>query len=181
MENSTKIRKVSRVLQYASLIAVLFTIGLQLLLFFILWRNPEAFAPVISAQGTTTALDPSKPWTSIPAWLINLMPSLMLSYGIWRLSCMFRLFSLGAYFSDESANHLLVFSLLGFMAQFLGPVFSGLAGLVAQIGNEHGEVSVQLNLDSFEIVQLIAWATFMTVAWILREGTRLAKENAEFI
>ena len=137
--------------------------------------------PVMAAKNTVTAIYEGRWFTSVPAWFIFLIPSALLAYGTWRLACMFRLFRQGDYFSEASAAHLLVFSLSGFLAQFTAPLFGALAGLVAQIGNEHGSIEFSINIDGFEVIQLLAWATFMIVAWTLREGFHLAKENAEFI
>ncbi len=118
---------------------------------------------------------------AIPAWIILLIPSMLIAYGVWRLGYMFRSFRLGNYFSDESVNHLLVFSLCGFVGQFFAPLFDALAGLVASLSTSEANFDLYLNIDGLEGAQLLAWATFVTVAWILREGIRLAKENEEFV
>jgi hypothetical protein len=181
MDNIKRIRKVSQVMQYTCYAAVVLILGFQLGFTVLIWLNPELATQFLAARDTVAAIYEGRWYTSFPAWLLYLVPSAILAYGTWRLACMFRLFKQGAYFSEDSASHLLMFSLAGFVAQFFGPVFGALAGTVAQLGNEHGEISFSIHIDGLEIIQLIAWATFMTVAWILREGFRLAKENAEFI
>lgn len=181
MDNSTKIRKVSKAMQYISFGTVLLMIAMQLTFSLLMRLQPEQVLKVVDSKDIVTFIYQASPLYAIPAWLIYLLPSLLLGYGIWRLGLMFRLFSRGAYFSDECVNHLLVFSLMGFVAQFFNPLFRAAAGLVAQLGNEHGQINLSVGVNGFSAAQLIAWVTFMIVAWILREGIRLARENAEFI
>jgi len=181
VDNSRKIKQVSSILQYASYLVVGWIIVLALALSIFLWRIPEEIIPLLRVNHAAIRISETNMLFAIPAWIIYLIPSMLIAYGVWRLGCMFRSFKLGNYFSEESVNHLLVFSLCGFVGQFFAPLFDALAGFVASLSTSEANFDVYLNIDGLEGAQLLAWATFVTVAWILREGIRLAKENEEFV
>ena len=181
MDNSRKIRLVSRTLEYACYVVAALVVLLQISFSVLMWLAPELAEPLLVAKGVVNAIAEANPTRAVPAWIIYLLPSVAMAYGIYRLGRMFGLFKAGAYFSEPAAAHLIIFSLLGLLVQFVSPVFSGLAGWVAQLGNEHGTVEFNITIDGTELIQLLAWATFLTVAWIIREGMRLQTENAEFI
>jgi hypothetical protein len=181
MNNSSKIIKVSSALQYTSYVVVGLIFVLALAFSVFLWLIPEEVIPLMAANQSVTRISEASLIAAIPAWLIYLTPSMLICYGVWRLSCMFREFKLGNYFSEAGVNHLLVFTLCGFVGQFLAPLFGALAGLVASASTADANFDVYLSIDGLEVVQMMTWATFMTVAWILREGIRLSRENQEFI
>jgi|TARA_B100000315_G_scaffold33967_1_gene28693 hypothetical protein len=181
VDNLRKIKRVSSILQYASYLVVGWIIVLVLALSIFLWRIPEEVVPLLRANHPAIRISETNMFFAIPAWIIFLIPSTLMAYGVWRLGCMFRSFRLGNYFSDVSVNHLLVFSLCGFVGQFFAPLLDALAGLVASLSTSEANFDLYLSIDGLEGVQLLAWATFVTVAWILREGIRLAKENEEFV
>lgn len=181
MDNSSKIQKVSSILQYLSYVTAGLIIILALLFSVFLGDIPANLVPLLNANPAALRIREAALLVALPAWLIYLSPSFLLAYGVWRLGCMFSLLKVGTYFSDEAVSHLLVFTLCGFVGQFFAPIFGAIAGFVVSPRTATPNFDIYLNIDGLEVVQLMTWATFMTVAWILREGIRLTKENEEFI
>ncbi len=181
MDNTIKIRNISQLMQYSCLALAFLIIGFQLYFFVIIRINPDLIMPVIVDKRNAIAIAEAGPETYALAGLLYMLPSLLRSYGIWHLSRMFKLFKEGTYFSDQSISHLLWFSLIGFVTQLLASQLQSLAGAIARIGSESNFLNISITIDQQGIVQLLAWGTFLAIAWILREGIRIVNENAEFV
>ena len=181
MQNTRKIHALSKLLQHGCLGIAVLLVGFQLYFTLMIRLNPALVMPVVTERAIANTIASAEPLGYWLASLVYLLPTLALAYGIWHLSRMFNGFANGNYFTEQSVAHLLIFSLVGFVTQLLGPVVQALAGLLGRLGKPENFLELNITIDQEGIIQLIAWATFFVVAWIMREGTRLAKENAEFI
>ncbi len=115
------------------------------------------------------------------AWIYSLLVAGVLIYGLFKLRKLFQLFLTGTFFSDEAANHLHIFGLMLFVTALLKPLTSAVLSLLLTMGNPVGEMSLIVEFGSTELFTIFIAGTFMAITWILREGNRLAKENAEFV
>lgn len=181
MKNRSRIQTVSKFMQFACMAVALFVFAFQLYFMVMIRLNPDLVMPVVEARRTVMEIAGAGLLPYLLAVLLYTLPSLLMSYAIWHLSRMFRNFSRGEYFTEQSVSHLLLFSLLGFVTQLTASLLESLAGTASRIGAADNFISISISIDRESLVQLLAWGTFFVVAWILREGIQLAKENAEFI
>lgn len=181
MNNATKIRTISHVMELGCIAVAVLILGFQLYFLTVLRINPDLVLPVIQDKGSALAMSDAANAAFVFAALLNMLPSLMLCFGLWHLGRMFKLFKEGSYFSDQSVSHLLLFALSGLINQLLASHLVSLAGTVARIGSDSNFINISVTVDQRGLVQLLAWGTFVAVAWIMREGMRIAKENAEFV
>ena len=181
MDNTRKIRNISKVMQYSCVASAVLLVGFQLYFLTMIRINPDLILPVMTDNRTSMAISEAGSVQFLFAGLIFILPSLLISYAVWHLSRMFNLFRKGSYFSDEGASHLLVFSFVGLVTQLIASQLASLAGTVARVGTESNSLDINITISQQGLVQLLAWGTFFAVAWIMREGIRMAKENAEFI
>ena len=122
-----------------------------------------------------------KSYQLLIAWVYSLLVAGILVYGLSRLRKLFQLFRGGVFFSDEAAGYLHKFGIALFATALFKPVTSSVLSLLLTMGNPEGEKSLVVEFGSTELFTIFIAGTFMAITWILREGNRLAKENAEFV
>lgn len=111
------------------------------------------------------------------ALLHNLLLSLVLLYGLYRLLCLMRLFEAGEFFSLRATQHLRAFAfalLVGAAASCLLPAIELIAARLAGVG---GITSVSIEMDGSDAWTLLTSALFFMVAWIMSEARQLAEDN----
>jgi hypothetical protein len=177
------IRRVSNCLQYGCYLVMLIMAGAAI---FFGWKFQTAPADVLPLFPETyqTTMQRFARVNGISAVIIQLLtttPMLLVIYSYWRLSQMFSLFRSNAWFTDASASHLFVFASIHVLVQLLATPLIGIADVIAAVSLGEAIYGMPLIINGDELTDLIAFGTLMTVSWIIREGTRLAEENAEFI
>lgn len=183
MSNAAMIRRISVPLQYACYGVILVWLVGTLYFSTMVWVAPDQIAylfgdhaPLVVRIGQATAL------TAIPAWLMFMItPAALYIYGYWHLSQVFRSYGKQVYFSNTNASHLFRFALAGFAAFIATTPLQGLAEATLTLGTTDRAQGMPLVVNGDEVFELIAWGAFLTVSWVMREGTRIAHENAEFI
>jgi hypothetical protein len=183
MNTTLNIRRVSTYLQYGCYLAMLIMAGSA---FFFGWKFLTAPADVLGffPASHQTILERFGRVTGASAVIIPLLtatPMLLVVYSYWRLSRMFILFQSNTWFTDASASHLFVFAAIHVLVQLLATPLIGIADVIAAVSLGEPVYGMPLIINGDELGDLIAFGTLMTVSWIIREGTRLARENAEFI
>jgi hypothetical protein len=178
MDNKNKIRRVSAALRFACLVYLISSP----LLTIAVWLNFEQFAAA------------SEPFSNLPlhmeligplnlflGFLVSCVPAGILMYGVWRLLLLFGLYRNGALFSPAIANHIQVFAAMLMLKVVTSPLVDILLGLVLTMNNPVGERGISISIGSNDLSVLFLSGVMFAIAWIMREGQRLAEENAEFI
>lgn len=112
---------------------------------------------------------------------ISMVALLVPLYGIWHLRKLFGLFRTGIFFSENAVRHMYVFGLTLFIGALLKPLLGAVLSVVLTIENPPGLKSLAIQFGSNELFQILMAGTLTAITWILREGQKLAAENAEFI
>ena len=178
MENLDKLKRVSTVLQWACnlylVLAPVLVVGL--------WLNFERFGPQVEALRNLPIqpeyVGPLNLWL---AFLLSAIPVGLVMVGVWRLRQLFGLYRTGVLFSAQSAGYLHAFATLLFISGLVSPFTRALTSVVLTMGNPPGQRTLAFTLGSTDFSKLFIAGVLLAIAWILREGYRLAQENEAFV
>ena len=147
------------------------------------WFNFEENTSNLSIAHHSVLIDMQfiQTYQLVIAWIYSIIVAGILVYGLSRLRELFKLFHRGIYFSDECASNLHRFGLTLFATALLKPVTSSVLSLLLTIGNPEGKKTLVFEFGSTELFTIFIAGTFMAITWILREGQKHVKENAEFV
>lgn len=147
-----------------------------------LWVDFGRFAPLLAQRaGVPIVMDNV---TSLQRWLgftVSAVPMALTLYGVWHLRQLFRHFRDGELFSDATTRHLFAFAVMLFLSALASPVASALTSVVLTMGNPPGQRALSLQLGSGQLAMLFLGGVFTVIAWIMREGHKLAIENREIV
>ena len=181
-ETVARIRRLSLPLEYGCY-AVIF-IWLVGVLYFstMVWLAPEQISYLFGDLGPLVVrIGQANLLKAVPAWLLMVTPAVLYIYGYWHLSRVFRSYREQVFFSNENARHLFHFALAGFLGFIATTPLLGLADATLTLGTSQRAQGMPLVINGDEVFDLIAWGAFLTVSWVMREGTRIAQENAEIL
>lgn len=178
MENLDKIRRVSRWLELACYAGMVCLPALILLV----WIDFDRFGPLLAgSQGVPLHPENIGPMTRVLGFLCSMLPLSVILYGIWRLRKLFANYRQDELFNEANASHLLSFARMLFISVLLTPLAGALTSVVLTLDNPPGQRALVLSIGSEQFATLFIAGVFIAVAWIMREGQRLAAENQEFI
>lgn len=176
MDNKQKIRRVSLVLRLASDAYLI----LKPLLAIAIWLNFDSLAGSIeSSPGLQMEYVGSI--NLLLGFLVNCIPMGLMLYGVWHLRQLFGLYTTGMLFTPANAKHLHTFAAMLLITVVTSPIIDILQSVVLTMNHPEGERSLSINLSSADLTTLFLAGVMFAIAWIMREGHRLAEENAEFI
>lgn len=184
MSNSARIQRMSVPLEYGCYAVILIWLVGTLYFSTMVWLAPEQISHPFGTQGgpLLVRIGQASPIKGIPAWLMFMViPAALYIYGYWHLSRVFRSYKQRVYFSDTNADHLFRFALAGFLAFLAITPLQGLSEATLTLGSPNRPQGMPLVINGDEAFELIAWGAFLTASWVMREGARLARENAEFL
>ncbi|MEM7359648.1 MAG: DUF2975 domain-containing protein [Pseudomonadota bacterium] len=179
MNNIARIKTISRLMEHFCLI-VMIALPMWVIWF---WTNADQYLAELSFARESLLLDMQyiELYQLVLAGGLSMLSILVLVYGISHLRRLFVLFQQGEFFSEHSARHLHIFGLTLFISALLKPVVSAALSLILTMGNPPGQKSVVVEFGSREISMIFIAGTILVITWILREGQKLAAENAEFV
>ena len=178
-----RIRRLSLPLEYGCY-AVIFTWFAGALYFSaMVWVAPEQISYLFGDLGPLVVrIGQASLLKAIPAWLMFMVtPAALYIYGYWHLSQVFSSYKKQVFFSNNNARHLFHFALAGFLGFIATTPLLGLADATLTLGTSQRAQGMPLVINGDEVFDLIAWGAFLTVSWVMREGTRIAQENAEIL
>ena len=182
MVKVARIRRISLPLEYGCYAVILIWFVGAIYFSTMVWVAPEQISylfgdlgPLVIRIGQASFLK------AIPAWLMLLAPAVLYIYGYWHLSQVFRSYKKQVLFSDNNAGHLFHFALAGFLGLVATTPLQGLADATLTLGTSQRAQGMPLVINGDEVFKLIGWGAFLTVSWVMREGTRIAEENAEIL
>lgn len=123
----------------------------------------------------------AEPWRLRAAFVVGVVPGLVVVWGMVRLATLFERIARGEVFSEAGARALRDFALAVLVQAALKPVAHTLSVLVLTIANPPGQRQLAIALGSDDVAAVLIGLVFLAVAWVLREGRRIADENALMI
>ena len=183
MPKVTRIRRFSLPLEYCCYVVILVWLVGGLYFSAMVWLRPEQISYLFGDLGPLVVrIGRASPLKGIPAWMmLAVVPTTLYVYGYWHLSQVFRSYNKQLYFSESNARHLFQFALAGFLGFVTTTPLQGLAEATLTLGTSERAQGMPLVINGDEVFELITWGAFLTVSWVMREGTRIAQENAEFV
>lgn len=176
------IRRLSLPLEYGCYAVIFIWFAGTVYFSTMVWVAPQQIAYLFGDLGPLVVrIGQASLVKSIPAWLMLIVPAVLYIYGYWHLSQVFRSYKRQVFFSDNNASHLFHFALAGFLGFVATTPLQGLAEATLTLGTTQRAQGMPLVINGDEVFDLIAWGAFLTVSWVMREGTRIAQENAEIL
>ncbi|AUG53298.1 DUF2975 domain-containing protein [Thalassospira marina] len=181
-QSATKIRTVSLILSWLCLIAIL----CEMAFVPIIWLVPDLARDGISYSDSlmpipVTDLLVLTGW-QLPAVFITLMvPSVVLSFGLWHLCKMFQGFARNAIFEHGTIRHLKIFSIALLSQTLLAPLAGAVMSVLVTITRPEGERALSIGLSNIEATSLFLGGLLLIISWVLGEAVTLHDENRSFV
>ena len=176
---------ISRIQTVSSFMAWVCILPLILLPLWVIWfwADFANFVPRLAGGQIARVIDMQTITTSqiLLAAILNLLVLSILLLGLWHLRKLFLEFRRGAFFTDTSVRHLHRFALMILISAVLKVILTAALSVILTWNNAPGQKALVVQLGSNEFAMLLIAATIFIVSWILKEGQRLAAENAEFV
>lgn len=178
MSNIRKIQLVSSVMMTFCLIAM---IAIPLLSLWV-WLDFNSFASSVAAN-SKLFLRPETITMSqrVLAFITHILPVLVLLLGINYLRHLFGLYRQAIFFSADNTRCWYRFAVLLFLSTLIQPIKHALLSIILTWNNPPGQKALSVSFGSAELSALFVSGILLLVAWVMREGHRLARENAEFV
>lgn len=179
MQNISKIQTLSQVMSY---FCTLLIVALPCWTIWF-WLNIDQFVAALSSARPNVLIDMQyiQTYQLALVMFISLSAVGLMMFGLWHLQRLFALFRTGTFFTSRAVSHLHVFTMVLFISAFMKPVVTALISLILTIGNPPGQKSLVLEFGSSDVSSIFIAGTLMVITWIMKEGQRLATENAEFV
>jgi len=116
----------------------------------------------------------------IGAAIVATIPTLALSWGLWRLAATLKLFAAGTPFAAAAAEGSRDFGLGVVICAVLKPVAATALSLLLTF-NGPGPKSLAISISSDTLLLLLLGGVMALVGWALGEAALLAEENAQFV
>ena len=175
--NLRRIRRVSRTMMYlCSASFVLIPVALALA-----WANFELLRNVPPLGGLYIAESGPGALSLLSGFLVSLIASGILLFGLWRLRRLFQLYSDGRIFTAENARCLTSFAWALVVFALTKPLFGALLSVLVTWHNPPGQRALAISFGSNEIGVAFVGVLLLVIAWIMREGCLLAEENAQIV
>ena len=114
----------------------------------------------------------------IGAAALSVIPTLALSWGLWRLATTLRLFGQGQPFAPAAARGFRDFGWSVLACAVLKPI-AGTA--LSVLLTWRGEKALAVSISSDTLLLLLLGGVMALVGWALGEAALLAEENAQFV
>ena len=178
MDNNLKIRRVSALLRLGCNVYLVLTPVLVVAI----WLNLDSLAGELNPQfAQPLRMEFIGPVNLVLGFLVSSIPKGLMMYGVWRLRELFGLYRIGTFFTPTNAGHLHAFALILLITVVSSPVIDILQSLVLTMNYPEGERSISINFSTDDLSTLFLAGVMFAIAWTMREGHRLAEENAEFV
>ena len=126
-------------------------------------------------------VDTIQGWQVFTVAFYSVIGAIVFAYGLLQLRRLFINFGSQEYFSHSSLKCMHRFCLVLFVSAVLKIFGIVVTSVALTWNNAPGERSLIFTFGSNEFWSLFIAATFLSIAWSFKEGSMLAKENAEFV
>lgn len=119
--------------------------------------------------------------TLLAGFLASTLPCGLLVYAIYQLRQLFGLYRDGEIFTSKNCACLLHlgYAMLAWLP--VGMSFDAIVSLAVTLGNPPGQHYLAIGVHTMDIVVFLMGAVFVVLAWVMREGARIAEEQAQFV
>jgi hypothetical protein len=155
------------------LIAILLAAGILLPA----WLRNIALAKL----GTAGIALPITPLGQALAGIVLVIPVGVMLYGLLAVRRLFQAFARGEIFSAHTARQLQIFAATVLLQSPLGPLTSAGLSAALSVVNPPGERAIMIAFSINDYFALIIGGVLFAAATIMREGARIAEENASFV
>ncbi|MEM7225943.1 MAG: DUF2975 domain-containing protein [Pseudomonadota bacterium] len=173
-----RIRRVSRAM---SLLCLVGMVGLPISLA-LAWATPELLGgayPALESQWGPPGELPI--FSRVLGFLVSMIPTALVIYGLSRLRRLFRLYEAGEIFSADAARCLKQFAIAVMLQAVLRPLSGAVLSVVVTFHNPPGQRMLTVGLGGGEYAALLLGGLMLVIAWIMGEGARIADENRQFV
>jgi hypothetical protein len=177
-----RLPKFTRRLSQAMAVFCLITIVLSPVGILLYWMVTDVGDIALSANLAPSAIQGTLSiWQRVVAGVISGVPLALMLVGLWQAYRFFKLFAAGQIFSTRAARYLSRFA--GWLlASVLGSVLSGAAvTVVITLQNMEGSRLLAVSISSDQIFLMFFAAMVYLMASVIRQGQKLAEENATFV
>ena len=178
MSPASNIASISRCLAYTSALAMA---ALPLIFIYGWYLVINGGSSSAIAMPVTLLYENIQMWQWAVAILITAVPVVALLPGLYRLSALMKGFALGHYFLESSVQNLYRFCFWLLISTLLKIVSIPLLSLALTINNPAGQRSIVVTVDGQMLSILFIAGIFFVISRILKEGQKIAQENAEFV
>lgn len=145
----------------------------------IIWLEPDLFR--LFAPDSNFKPESWSTTIRVIGFLISMIPSGVLIYGLFRLHRLFQRYATGQIFTTDAARHLKHFAVAILLQSLLQPMRGTALSVLLTFNNPPGKRSVTFHFGSDEIEALVIGGLLLVIAWIMGEGARIAEENRQFV
>ena len=183
--------KLSRISQYMANVSLLLLTGMLLLNSFC-WLFPQ-LSSVDGGYGLSFSLTDSLIsnlgihveslpwWQAVGGIILSGVPLLALSYGVYNLRLLFKLYGRREYFSPKSASLLEHVGKAIVIWEVLSFVFEPLLSYWMTFREGAGNRIISLSFNSQDVIALFIAVCIILIAQILRRASDLQDENKQFV
>ena len=124
---------------------------------------------------------PITPLGQALAGIVLAIPVGIMLYGLFAVRRLFQAFARGEIFSAHTARQLQIFAATVLLQSPLGPLTSAGLSAALSVGNPPGERAITIAFSTNDYFALVVGGVLFAAATIMREGARIAEENASFV
>lgn len=170
--------RLSRLMEIAIWIGIALISGLTLAAMIIPdWTRNIALAKL----GAAGEYLPITPFGQIVAALVIAVPVGVMIYGLLAAARMFGEFSRGEVFTESAANHLRTFAASVLAQAPLGPLTAAGLSAALSLANPPERRFLAFAFSTNDYFALIVGGVLFAAATLMREATRLDRENKSFV
>jgi len=175
LKRLARIRVVSRVLKWACVLAMVFPPAM------LIWALSVSHLDVTEWTHNGESVDgPVEPWGKMAtSFLIGFIPNLALIWGYNQLRKLFRGFEQGRILADGNVAHLVKFGWAVVVFALARPVVHVIKSTIESFDGEY--YTSHFKLDTDDLYTLLIGLLFCVLGWVMREGARIAEENAQIV
>jgi Protein of unknown function (DUF2975) len=141
------------------------------------WTRNIALAKL----GAAAAALPITPLGQVLAGVVLAVPVGVMLYGLFAARRMFQAFARGEVFSSNTAHQLQIFAATVMLQSPLGPLTSAGLSAALSVGNPPGQRAIMIAFSTNDYFALVVGGVLFAAATLMREGARIAEENAGFV
>lgn len=173
-DNAQRIARTSAVLRQACVVMMVAVIAIPAAF----WTLAQDGSGVLPTYEIGYSLTPA---TRVMAFMVTLLPGLLLVRALAVLRRLFGLYRDGAYFSaaNVACFRQLGWTAIGWVAaQF---VFGGVLSVALTANNGPGERVLALTAKGADVTALFAGVVLLVISWVMDEARRLDEDQAQII
>jgi len=141
------------------------------------WLMPEYFKKF----GIQASVFPDKytlsPSIQLLGFFANLIPAAVIMYGLWQLIQLFKNYEAKNIFTLENAKRYHNLGMTFIYWVFANILFNSLCSVILTIKNSNKHL-LNVSFSSTEITSLLIGGLIIIIAWVMNEGSRIAKEQS---